>query len=116
MKGVAAATKKGAALAKGETPFDAAQATEILQVYIDASAKLPTLVPEDSKTGGVEPTTVSPRIWDDMPGFKAAAAKLGADAKAAQASAADQASFATGFGEVTKNCNACHGTYRVKKG
>lgn len=113
MKGVGAATKTGAGLAKGEIPFDAAKAAEVLKVYVAASEKLPTLFPEDSKTGG--DTTASPKIWDDMAGFKAAAAKFGADAKAAMA-ATDQASFAAAFGEVTKNCGACHGAYRVKKG
>ena len=112
MKGVAAATKTGAGLAKGDIPFDAAKAKEVLQVYVDASEKLPTLFPEDSKTGE---TAASPKIWEDMAGFKARAAKLGADAKAAMASATDQAGFAAGFGEVTKNCNACHGEFRLKK-
>jgi len=113
MKGVAAATKKGAALAKGDTPFDAAQAKEVLAVYINASEKLPTYFPEDSKTGN--DTTASPKIWEDMAGFKAAAAKLGADAKAAEA-ATDQTSFAKAFGQVTGNCQACHQAYRIKKG
>jgi cytochrome c556 len=114
MKGVAAATKTGAALAKGDAPFDAAKAKEVLQVYVNASEKLPTLVPPDSTSG--HDTTASPKIWEDMAGFKAAAAKLGADAKDALAKADDQAGFAAGFGAVTKNCNACHGTYRIKKG
>ena len=70
--------------------------------------------PDDSKTGGE--TTASPKIWEDMAGFKDHAAKLGADAKAAMAGASDQASFAKGFSDVTKNCGACHGIYRVKKG
>jgi len=113
MKGVAAATKKGAAIAKGETPFDAAAAKAILQVYVDASAKLPALFPEDSKTGG--DTTAAPAIWEKPDAFKAAAAKFGADATAAM-SATDQASFAAAFGGVTKNCGGCHETFRIKKG
>jgi cytochrome c556 len=113
MKQVAAATRTGAGLAKGETPFDAAKAQEILQVYVRASEKLPGLFPDDSKIGG--DTTAAPKIWEDMAGFRADAAKLGADAKAAMA-ATDQASFAKGFGEVTRNCGACHGAYRIKKG
>jgi cytochrome c556 len=114
MKSMAEATKTGAALAKGDMPFDAAKASGVLEVYIDVSQKLPTLFPEDSKTGG--DTTASPKIWEDMAGFKATAAKIGAEAKAAQATSVDQASFASNFGEVTKNCGACHGTYRIKKG
>ena len=112
MKGIAAATKKGAAMAKGEVPFDAAQAKAILQVYIDGAAKMPTLFPEDSKTGG--DTSASPKIWEDMAGFKAAFAKFAADAQAGL-SASDTASFAKAFGAVTGNCASCHQTYRIKK-
>ena len=117
MKGIAAATKSAAGYAKGETPFDAAKVKALLQVYVDGAAKLPTLFPDDSKTGGSsnDPTTASPKIWEDMAGFKTTAAKLSADATAAMA-ATDTASFAKAFGTVTSNCNACHGTYRVKKG
>ena len=114
MKTMAKNTKELAAVAKGETPFDAAKVKALLQVYIDDSAKLPTLFPDDSKTGGTDPTTAAPKIWEDQAGFKTAATKLGTDATAALA-AADQASFAKAFGTVASNCNACHGTYRIKK-
>lgn len=114
MKGIAKATKEQAGYAKGETPFDAAKVKVLLQVYVDGAAKLPTLFPDDSKTGGTEPTTASPKIWEDTAGFKATAAKLSADATAAMA-ATDQASFAKAFGVVASNCNSCHGTYRIKK-
>jgi cytochrome c556 len=114
VKGVGAATKTGVGLAKGEIPFDAAKAEEVLQVYVNASEKLPTLFPDDSQTG--HDTTASPKIWEDMAGFKARAAKLGEDAKAAIAGATDQAGFVKGFGMVTQNCNACHETYRIKNG
>jgi cytochrome c556 len=111
MKTQAGATKTLSGYAKGETPFDAAKVKALLQVYVDTSQKLPTLFPDDSKTGD---TTAAPKIWEDMAGFKAAAEKLGKDATAAQA-ATDTASFATAFGVITANCGACHGTYRIKK-
>lgn len=110
--GVAATTKTLTGYAKGETPFDAAKVKALLQVYVDASAKLPGLFPEDSKTG--HDTTAAPKIWEDMAGFKVAIAKLGTDATAAEA-ATDTASFAKAFGVITANCGSCHGTYRIKK-
>jgi cytochrome c556 len=114
MKGIAAATKTGAGLAKGDIPYDPAKAKEVFQTYSANIQKLPALFPDDSKTGGE--TTASPKIWDDMAGFKDHAAKFDSDAKAALDSTGDQASFARAFGDVTKNCGACHGTYRIKKG
>ena len=114
MKGVQAATKDGLALSRGTTPFDAAKVKAVLQVYIDASAKLPTSFPAGTETGGNPPTAAAPKIWTDMAGFKTAAATLGTDAKAGLA-ATDTASFKIAFTKITADCAACHTTYRLKK-
>ena len=114
MKNVQAATKDGVGLARGTQPFDAAKAKSVTQVYIDASAKLPALFPVGSEKGGDGNFAADPKIWSDNAGFKAAAMKFGADAKAAQG-ATDTASFKTAFTKITADCTACHGTYRVKK-
>ena len=111
MKGVQAATKDANGLAKGTAPWDAAKAKAAAQVYIDAAAKLPGLFPKGSETGSN--TKADPKIWSDTAGFKLAAAKFGTDAKTLSG-AADQAAYATAFGDILKDCTACHGTYRVK--
>jgi cytochrome c556 len=113
MKGVGAAAKQGAAMARGSAPYDNAKAVEVFVVYANAAAKMPTLFPDDSKTGG--DTTAAPKIWEDMAGFKAAMAKWGSDAKAAQTSVKDIDTFKTAFGEAGKQCGACHEVYRIKK-
>ena len=113
MKEQGAQTKTGAGMAKGEAPFDLAKAQAILANYIDTSAKMPELFPENSKTGGE--TTAAPKIWEDMAGFKAGFTKMSTEAKAAQSSVKDLDSFKAAFGGLTKNCGGCHETYRVKK-
>ena len=116
MKGIAAATKSAAGYAKGETPFDAAKVKALLQVYVDGAAKLPTLFPDDSKTGGTDPTTASPKIWEDMAGFKSTENKYLADVKAAVAAApADADALKAQIGVLGSDCGTCHQTYRVKK-
>lgn len=112
MKAVGAATREGAAIAKGEAAFDAAKAQAIFKTYADAAKKMPTLFPDSSKTGGE--TTASPKIWEDQAGFKAAFAKFETDA-AAGATVANLDGFRTAFGAATKNCGTCHETYRIKK-
>lgn len=112
MKAVGAATRDGAAIAKGEVPFDAAKAQAIFKVYGDASKKVPGLFPDSSKSGGE--TTAAPKIWEDQAGFKAAFVKFETDASAG-AAATDVAGFRTAFGNATKNCGTCHETYRIKK-
>lgn len=112
MKKVGGATREGAAMAKGDVPFDAAKAQAVFKTYADAAKIMPTLFPDTSKTGG--DTTASPKIWEDQAGFKAAFAKFEADAETGM-KATDLASFRTAFGAATKECGACHEVYRIKK-
>lgn len=106
--------KMGAAMAKGEAPFDLAKARKMFATFEDASAKAPALFPDNSKTGG--DTAAKPEIWEAMDDFKARLVKLGADAKAAGESVKDLDSFKAAFGNIGKNdCGGCHEKYRVKK-
>jgi cytochrome c556 len=106
--------KIGAAMAKGEKPFDLAAAQKIFATFADAAAKMPNLFPDNSKTG--EDTAALPKIWEDMADFKARFAKFGDDAKAAQGSVKDLDSFKAAFGNIGKNdCGGCHQIYRAKK-
>jgi len=113
MKGVGDQTKVGVGMAKGEAPYDQTKAQAMFTTYVEASEKMPSLFPDDSKTGGE--TAALPAIWEKMDDFKAKFAKFGADAKAALASVKDLDSFKAAFTAVTKNCGGCHETYRVKK-
>ena len=113
MKEVGAQTKTGAGMAKGEVPYDQGKAQTIFTTYVDASAKMPGLFPESSKTGG--DTAALPAIWQNKADFDAKFAKFGADAKAAASAVKDVDSFKTAFSGVTKNCGGCHETYRAKK-
>jgi cytochrome c556 len=105
--------KIGASMAKAEAPFDLAKAKTIFVTFVDSSAKLPNLFPENSKTGGE--TMAAPKIWEDMPDFKARFEKFGADSKAAAEKVTDLATFKESFGTVAKNCGGCHELYRTKK-
>ena len=102
-----------APIAKGEKPFDAAAVLAALQGLAANGAKFnaDTLFPAGSGTGD---TKASPKIWEDMAGFKKAEAKFEADVAAAIAAAPqDLESFKAQFGAVTSNCGACHQTYRL---
>ncbi len=103
----------GAKMSKGEEPFDLAKAKKVFATYQDASAKAPALFPDNSKTGG--DTAALPAIWENKADFNAKLAKLGTDAKAADATVKDLDTFKAQFAEVVKNCGGCHQTYRVRK-
>jgi cytochrome c556 len=103
-----------APVAKGEKAFDAAAVLTSLQA-LDANAKkwdVDVLFPAGSESGD---TKASPKIWEDMAGFKAAFAKMEKESKAAQGSVKDLDSFKTAFGAMGKECGACHEVYRIKK-
>lgn len=105
--------KIGAAMVKGEAPFDVVKAKAVFVTFVDAAGKMPSLFPDNAKTGGE--TSAAPKIWEDMADFKARFEKFAADAKAADGKVTDLASFKETFGVVAKNCGGCHELYRIKK-
>jgi cytochrome c556 len=113
MKGFGAAARTATQMSRGEIPFDAAKAKEVFVTLETGAKRIPTLFPENSKTGG--DTAAAPKIWQDMAGFQAAAAKLGADSQKAAASVTNLDTFKAAFGGVAKDCGGCHDTYRLKK-
>ena len=113
MKGIGGQTKTGAAMAKGEAPYDQTKAQAIFASYVDAATKAPALFPPTSKTGG--DTAALPAIWDNKVDFEARFAKFSADAKQAQTTVKDLDTFKATFSGITKNCGGCHENYRAKK-
>jgi cytochrome c556 len=106
--------KIGASMMKGETPFDLDKARKIFAAFEEVATKVPSLLPENSKTGG--DTAADPKIWQNMDDVKARFAKFGADAKDALAKVSDLDSFKAAFGAIGKNdCGGCHEKYRIKK-
>ena len=103
-------------MAKGEIPFDAAAATAAFDTVNENAMKFDAeaLFPTGSETGGE--TAASPKIWEDMAGFKAKADEWkAAAAKAAEADIADVAALQATLGGLGQACGACHETYRLKK-
>jgi cytochrome c556 len=112
--------KIGAAMMKGEKPFDAAAVHKMFATFEDAAAKMPNLFPPNSKDESGSPAAdkYSPteKVWTDMADFKARFEKLGSDAKAADASVKDVDTLKEALGNIGKNdCGACHHDYRVEK-
>jgi cytochrome c556 len=68
---------------------------------------------DTAKTGGE--TRALPKIWETKADFDASFEKFGKDATAASTKIVDEASFKAAYGEVLKNCDSCHDTYRQKR-
>ncbi|WP_192256570.1 c-type cytochrome [Mesorhizobium caraganae] len=103
-------------IAKGEADFDAAAVLTALQALQVNAEKVDVdaLFPAGSDSGD---TTASPKIWQDMAGFKTTNEKYVADIKAAVAAApADVDALKAQIGTLGNDCGTCHQSYRVKKG
>ena len=110
--------KIGAAMVKGEEPFDLTKAQKIFGTFENTAAKAPALFPANSidQATADDPYSASPDIWQNIDDFKAKLAKLGSDAKAASASVKDLDGFKAAFGNIGKNdCGGCHEKYRLEK-
>ena len=74
MKGVGQANADVVKIAKGEAPFDLAKVKALLSAAQEASAKMPALFPDNSKTGD---TAALPKVWQTKADFDARWKKLG---------------------------------------
>ena len=111
-----------AKMAKGETPFDAAAVMTQLQA-LSANAgegygcrrAVACRLPDRQERRGRRHQS-SPKIWEDMAGFKAATEKFKTDTAAAVAAPpADLAALQATVGTIGKDCGGCHETFQLKK-
>lgn len=103
-------TKAGAAILKGEQPYDAAKAAAIFKAYTDA-AKFNTLFPAGSDKGD---TKAAPAIWSDRAGFDAEMAKFNAAVQQGLPTIGTESGFKSAFMSVAATCRTCHSTYQSR--
>ena len=113
MKQVSRANAEVTKISKGEAPFKLETVLAALKTMEETSSKMPGLYPDTAKTGGE--TRALPSIWEKKADFNASFEKFGKDAAAASTKIVDEASFKASYGEVLKNCDACHDAYRQKR-
>lgn len=103
-------TKAGAAILKGEQPYDPAKAAAIFKAYTDG-ANFGTLFPAGSDKGD---TKAAPAIWSDRAGFDAEMAKFNAAVQQGLPNIGTEAGFKTAFQNVAATCRTCHSTYQAR--
>lgn len=113
LKSIGDAVKPVGAMYKGEADFDLAKVQAALKVMQEKAPILPTLFPDNSKTGG--DTEALPIIWDEKADFEPRFKKLGDAAKAAEATITDEETFPDAWKEVMGNCSGCHKKFRKPK-
>jgi cytochrome c556 len=99
-------------MATGRTPYDAKAAADAMNQIAADMEQFVTLFPEGSNGAGSE---ASDAVWTSFDDFKAIAAKLATDAKAAADAAPNGAdAFKTALAAVNGDCMSCHQKYRAE--
>jgi cytochrome c556 len=112
MKANAGAGKEPGAMNKGDAPFELPKVQASLKVFQEQAAKLKALFPDDSKTGNN--TRALPAVWENKADFLSRLDKFAADAKAAESSIKDEASFKAEWPKlISNNCVGCHKQYQA---
>lgn len=101
-------------MAKGEIPFDAAEARAALDTIAANTEEFVTLFPEGTETG--HETRALPAIWERKDEFEAQAQDSIEAAMAAKA-AADEGldPFRAAFRDLGASCRACHEDFRAEE-
>ena len=113
MKQISRANAEVTKISKGEAPFKLETVQAALKTMEETSRKMPALYPDTSRTGGE--TRALPKIWETKADFDASFEKFGREAAAASTKIVDEATFKASYGEVLRNCDACHDAYRQKR-
>lgn len=105
-----AAVRSVFGMTNGKIPYDADAAAKAMNDIAADMEEFVTLFPEGSNGAGSE---AADAVWTNFDDFKALAAKLGSDAKAAADAAPNGAdAFKTAFSAVGGDCMTCHQKYR----
>lgn len=101
------------AMAKKETPFDAAVVKKSAATIAESLKTAEPLFPPGSDKGDVE-TWAKAEIWSDPEMFSETMKKAQAAAVALQ-SVSEEAALRPALGQLGTNCKACHDMYRRPK-
>lgn len=96
---------------RGQKPFDSAAVEAAFAQWAETAQKLPSLFPDDSKTGGK--TRAMPKIWETKKDFDDKAAAFGKAVAENRAKAvASLDGLKAAMREVGDVCDDCHEDYR----
>jgi len=99
---------------RGQAPFDAAEVDAAFAQWADTAQKLPSLFPDNSKTGG--DNRASPKIWLIKKDFDAKAAAFAkAVAENRDRGKGSLEGLRAAIPAVGKACDDCHKDYRLGK-
>ncbi|HJS61234.1 MAG TPA: cytochrome c [Pseudolabrys sp.] len=99
---------------RGQAPFDAAKVDAAFAQWADTAQKLPSLFPDNSKSG--QKTRAAPKIWTakaDFDGKAVAFGKVVADNRDKAKGSVD--GLRAAIPAIGNACDACHKDYRLSR-
>ncbi|HZP68434.1 MAG TPA: cytochrome c [Pseudolabrys sp.] len=99
---------------RGQLPYDPAKVDAAFAQWADTAKQLPSLFPDNSKTG--QNTRAAPKIWTSKADFDAKAAAFGkAVAENREKAKGSVEGLRAAIPAVGNACDACHKDYRLAK-
>ena len=111
MKAMQDQAEIGAAILKGQAPYDAAKAALMFKTFGDGIKGYASLFPPGSDKGD---TKAQPAIWSDRAGFEAAIAKFEQLVAENAPKAATADGFKAAFVAVADGCRSCHQGFKAR--
>ena len=99
---------------RGQLPYDPAKVDAAFAQWADTAKQLPSLFPDNSKTG--QNTRAAPKIWTSKADFDAKAAAFGkAVAENREKAKGSVEGLRAAIPAVGNACDTCHKDYRLAK-
>ena len=100
-------------MVKGSLPYDQKAVDDSLRKIVAAAKFMPTLFPDNSKTG--EKTRALPAIWENKDDLDARFKKIGDLAASYEGKITNLATLKAAYDGVDKTCEDCHDKYRARR-
>ena len=99
---------------RGQAPYDQAAASAALNLIAAESSKVATAFAPNVTPATQSDYDASPKIWQNKADFDAKAAAFVKAVAENKDTAKNLDTFKVAFQNISKTCDACHETYRVK--
>jgi cytochrome c556 len=107
-------------MVRGQAPYDQAKVDAAFAQLLTSAKTFTSLYPDNAKPGATtsaspeDKYSASPKVWENKTDFEAKNADLVKVVTSVRGNVKDLDSVKRAFADVSKACDACHETYRLR--
>jgi cytochrome c556 len=107
-------------MVRGQAPYDQAKVDAAFNQLVTSAKTFTTLYPDNAKPGAKtsaspeDKYSASPKVWENKADFEAKNADLVKVVTSVRGNVKNLDSLKSAFADVSKACDACHETYRLR--